>query len=407
MDPDALGVCPSCEAVGPVGERCASAACTRRGYCHIPGAHAVTTPGTLPDPLLGQKVESYLVVDLLGVGGFGRVYQALELPIRHAVALKLLGHEQLPEAVQRVLRERFEIEARALSSLHHPNIVQLLRYGLYYGRPFLVMELVSGGVLLTDELEARRGEGRAFTLDEVRDLVRQLLSGLAAAHAAGIIHRDIKPDNLMIQPVPGYDRLLRILDFGVAKFTDAGVESRLGAVGTPTYMAPEQFGSGIVGPASDLHAVAVLLFELLFDRSPFPGETVTELVARRLAPDFDPLAVLGEAPVPAIATAFFRRALARDPADRYATAGAFGEAFEAALAALEPLAVAPLSAPLPGADPAPRVEVGAPAAESDAAFRTWLQREADRLAASGERLQRVTATLRAQRPRRDPGPGQR
>jgi serine/threonine-protein kinase len=336
---DARGVCPSCETAGAVGEPCSERGCARRGYHRIPVeslAQALATAGRhgedALDPRVGLRLDEYLIVDRLGAGGFGKVYLALQLPIELRAALKLM--ERPPGAPDpAVMVRKFEDEARALARLTHSNIVRLYKYGSFGGAPYLVMEYVVGGRTLRTEISERALRGAVIDAGLAERILVQVLNALEAAHRAGIIHRDIKPENVMLQEEAGDPFHVRVVDFGLAKFTEEGGESSL-FMGTPMYLAPEQLLRRPVGPWTDFYALGVMSFELLTGRRAFGGRTAQEILAKKLDPDYDPLAELTGGGVPAeAARAFFRQALARDPEQRYRTAAEFAQGLGAACAA--------------------------------------------------------------------------
>ncbi|MFO0746436.1 MAG: serine/threonine-protein kinase [Myxococcota bacterium] len=174
------------------------------------------------EPNLGRVLDGHLVIGLLGAGGFGRVYRALALAPHDyegdEVALKIAS----PAGGQHdaLAAERLGREARALGRLDHPNVVRLLGSGVADGAPYLVMELIADGVSLEDEIAARAARAEPFAPGEVRQILGQILDGLGAAHALGIVHRDVKPENVMlVPPAPGESGpQVRLLDFGLVKF---------------------------------------------------------------------------------------------------------------------------------------------------------------------------------------------
>jgi len=332
---DVLGCCPGCDLPGPVATLCVERGCSRRGLHCVPVAWVA---GVDPhrDPVIGRVVDGHLVVALLGAGGFGRVYLALNLSDGEALALKLFsvdgGAEEPEPSVER--------EALALASLDHPNVVRLVRHGVWADRgrhlPYLLMEYVPGGRSLEDALAERFEADEGFGCAWTGAVLRQLLSGLAAAHELGIVHRDVKPENVMIQDgarAPegcGAGPLVRLLDFGLAKFVHADARNSQ-ILGTPTHMAPEQLHGGRVGPWTDLYAVGVMAFELLTASAPFDGATPEDVLRQRADLLYDPLARVG--PLPEACEVFFRRALAFEPEDRFQTVAEMSEALEVALAA--------------------------------------------------------------------------
>jgi serine/threonine protein kinase len=324
------GICPHCEGVGPIGERCLQKVCRKRGYCFIPGDYFAGSHATEVDPFLGRRIGDYLVVELIGTGGFGKVYLALQLPIMMKAALKLLDLEGLDDEMRKTVLEKFEGEARALARLTHPNIVRLLQYGRYEKMPFLVMEYVDGGVSLTEEMDERSEADLWFMPGEIRRIIGQLLDALEAAHGAQIVHRDLKPDNLMLQQAPGHPDLLRVLDFGLAKYVGGGSSTKT-AMGTPEFVAPEVLSGKNIGPWTDLYSVGALVYELLSDRLPFSTESVDVALGQKLDPTYDPVELLADLHLSTSICAFLRKALARRPQNRFRNAAAFRQAFRAAL----------------------------------------------------------------------------
>jgi serine/threonine-protein kinase len=393
MAEERYGICPVCESHLAVGALCPVPACARRGYRAVP-AEYLTDDDTLRDPLVGQAVGDYLVAGFLGAGGFGRVYLALQLPILLRAALKLLNLDWVPESARAQVLDRFEGEALALALVQHPNIVRLLHYGSFLKRPYLVMEYVGSASTLEDEVATRAARGERFAPWEVRAIVGQLLDGLTAAHERNVIHRDIKPGNLMLQRAHGHPLLVRILDFGLAKFLDGGNRTAA-TTGTPDYMAPEQIASGEIGPWTDLYAAGSIAFELLTGQRPFPGEDMQQTFFFKMNRGYDPAAAVAGLGLPAEVTGFLRRALAWNPNDRFRQVEAFRLGFDAACAALErdgerswPRGeLAGLAGggreygELASAATRP-VQPGKPS--GDQAFREWLAREQERLGLNGD-----------------------
>ncbi|MFO0744222.1 MAG: protein kinase [Myxococcota bacterium] len=324
------GICPSCRDEGEVGAPCPERGCRARGYHFIPRAYA-THPRL--DAEVGLLLEArYLLAGCLGEGGFGKVFVALDLKFETKVALKLLKTGPDPEAHEKRTR-LFELEAKVLARLSHPNIVQLKGFGLFEGEPYIVLEYIEGGRTLAREVTQRAKEGRDMSLAEVEAILSGVLFGLEEAHQLQIVHRDIKPENVMLQAKPGHPVLPRILDFGIAKLADATAQSSA-ITGTPDYMAPEQVSRGEIGPWTDLYALGVMAFELMLGRRPFSGDLVAILSAK-CDRDFDPLAAVADLDVRPPIKAFIRNALAFDPRDRYRSAPEFRKAMQAAFAAAE------------------------------------------------------------------------
>jgi hypothetical protein len=308
-------------------------------------ARPVGPPDAPYDPRLGTTVAGrYKLVSRLGAGGMGTVYEAEQLSTRRRVAVKILS-----SGLGRIdmIRKRFEREALAASRLQHPNIVAVVDYGtLEDGGLFLAMERVRG-VSLGDLLEAGRLPGQRVLV-----IARQILEALRHAHASGVVHRDLKPDNVMVEDTgergPERDRV-KLLDFGIAKLigdaelehghdklTQAGV-----AFGTPEYMSPEQAMGEPVDGRADLYAMGVMLFEMLSGRRPFDHPEKLALLKLQVAAL--PPTLLQAAP-DAISTPLFEalvaKALAKRREERFQNADEMLVAFDAAAVDwLQPLEV--------------------------------------------------------------------
>ncbi len=263
-------------------------------------------------------LNRYEMKSRIATGGMGEVWRARDTVLGREVAVKVLKPEYAGDAT---FRTRFETEARHAASLHHPNIATVFDFGEDEPeqdggppRPYLVMELVPGKPL--SDLIRR---GRPMAPERVRDLVSQAAAGLAQAHAVGIVHRDIKPANVLVTP----DGQVKITDFGIARAADGVALTSTGEViGTPHYLSPEQAEGRPATPASDVYALGVLLFECLTGSRPFAGDTP---VTTALAHVRDPMPDL-PADIPQDLARVTRRALAKDPAERYPDAAALGAA---------------------------------------------------------------------------------
>lgn len=282
---------------------------------------------TAPD-LCGIVLEGrYELHELIGEGAFGRVYRGRDRRLARDVAVKVIKPwwAEDPRWVA-----RFEREAQMLARVNDPGIVQIFDVGdgdeaLYY-----VAELVEG-----ESLAARLERG-AFTPAEATSVALGLCRALAGAHAQGIVHRDVKPANVLL----GVDGRVKVGDFGVARLAQATATSGAQAVlGTPRYMSPEQAAGGTVTAASDVYGVGVILYEMLAGRAPFEAESVIELAVRHLNDRPPPL----PPHVPEQLRDVVERALRKRPEARFADAGAMA-------AALAPLPQAPQGRPDPSAD---------------------------------------------------------
>jgi serine/threonine-protein kinase len=252
-------------------------------------AQLVTSAGG--KSLVGKTISHYNVLSLLGRGGMGEVYLAEDTRLGRKVALKLLPDEFASDA-QRLAR--FRQEARAASALSHPNIVTIHEIGEVDSLHFMTTEFVDGQSL------RQYGSKRTIELASALDIAIQVASALSAAHEVGVVHRDIKPDNIMIRR----DRLVKVLDFGLAKFAEGSqppaatqaptrmmVNTEPGVVmGTANYMSPEQARGAEVDGRTDIWSLGVILYEMLSGRVPFEGDTPTDVLSRILQKDALPLA---------------------------------------------------------------------------------------------------------------------
>ncbi|MFN2504827.1 MAG: serine/threonine-protein kinase [Acidimicrobiales bacterium] len=260
--------------------------------------------------------DRYRLGQLLGSGGMAFVYDAVDLRLQRLVAVKLLRPEMV---VRDEIRTRFEVEARAAAGLSHPNAVAVFDTGEYEGVPYLVMERLPGETL-ADRLAAGPVEA-----EWMRQVAGQTLAALGAAHKAGIVHRDVKPGNILLAA----DGTAKISDFGIAKSVQSdevdpnGRPSDLTGtgqlLGTPAYLAPERLDGHPATARSDLFALGVVLYEALSGQKPFLGDTPLAVARAVSEGDHAPLGMLRPDLDP-VMVATVERALARDPEDRFATA---------------------------------------------------------------------------------------
>lgn len=280
-----------------------------------------------PDPLIGAVfTDKYEIEAKLGTGGMCDVYRARHIRIGKAVAIKVLHPEFTadPKVV-----ERFEQEARAASLVHHPNAITIMDYGVAAGNtPFLVMELIEGATVR--QLLQRYG---AMTAERAAGIITQACGALEAAHTVGVIHRDIKPQNIIISEVDGRD-WVEVVDFGIAKIQeDVSRRTALtGAnliLGTPQYMSPEQAEEKPVDARSDIYSLGVVVYEMLAGAPPFSGNSTTRLlIAHAVEP---PPPLINQRPdIPPGVAAVVTRALEKDPARRQQSALEFAREFVSA-----------------------------------------------------------------------------
>jgi serine/threonine protein kinase len=270
----------------------------------------------------------------IATGGMGEVWRATDTTLGRTVAVKLLKQEYADDAT---FRSRFESEAQHAAALHHPGVAAVYDVGEGTSgdgpRPYLVMELVDG-----QPLSALIRPGQPLDPEATRDLMAQAADAIGAAHAAGIIHRDVKPANLIVTP----DRLVKITDFGIARATEGMALTQTGQVmGTPQYLSPEQAQGGRATPASDVYSLGVVTFECLTGRRPFTGESP---VATALAQIREPVPPL-PASVPRDLAAVVTRAMAKEPGERFTDGAAYAAALRspATAAAAVPPPVLPLT----------------------------------------------------------------
>jgi serine/threonine protein kinase len=262
------------------------------------------------DGLVGGR---YRLERLLGDGGMASVHLARDEELDRRVAVKIL-HARL--ANDDAFRERFIREARLAASLSHPNVVQVFDAGRdETGHPYIVMECVDGETLAAEL--ARRGR---IPVERALSLGRQACAGLSAAHAAGFVHRDVKPHNLLVRP----DGTLKVADFGIARAAAAAGLTQTGAVlGTAAYLAPEQAAGEQVTPAADVYSLAAVLYEALAGRTPHQFESLVELVRKQREEPITPLREIAPE-VPPTVEEVLMRSLAREPVYRPADAGELG-----------------------------------------------------------------------------------
>ena len=288
--------------------------------------------------ILGGRYE---LIERIGRGGLGVVYRAMDNRLGRLVAIKLVADYVAddPDAVRRL-----EQEALATASLASPHIVQVFDFGVDGERPYLVMEYLPDGTLA-----AQARPRLPLPPEQVADYGRQIAEGLAAAHARGLIHRDVTLRNVLVAP----NGQLKVTDFGVAKVIGATSLTRSGiTIGTATSMSPEQARGAVVTPASDVYGLGVVLYELATGRPPFTGDSDMAVLLQHVEAPPTPPRQLNPA-VPAWLEAIILRALAKDPADRFADGAAIAAALrQGAVDGVGPaVAVAATTAALPPVPP--------------------------------------------------------
>ncbi|MDP3274486.1 MAG: serine/threonine-protein kinase [Deltaproteobacteria bacterium] len=278
-----------------------------------------SVPALSPNELINQR---YLVVRLLGAGGMGAVYEARDQVLDKRIALKIL-HSEIAQDPQ--MNARFIQEARAASAFKHSNVVESLDFGVHQGAPFLVMEYLEGESY-ADLLEREQ----ALSPRHAVELLEPIARALGRAHLAGIIHRDVKPDNVFLaREDDGATLVPKLVDFGIAKRAtdnDNRLTKTSVAMGTPFYMAPEQaMGARDVTEAADQYAFAAMLYESVCGQYPHDGDSYNALIVAKVTMD----AARVETIVPEISQPFadvLMKGLAKMPGDRYPTIAAFRDA---------------------------------------------------------------------------------
>jgi serine/threonine-protein kinase len=281
-----------------------------------------------------RMVGKYRVDSIIGRGAVGIVYKGYDPQIERPVALKTLRADVLEVVADRKgLLARFGREARSAGRCQHPNIVTVYDYVEHAEAPYIVMEYVEAGTL-----EQVTRSGTRLPLRQVGEVMAQLLGALQHAHSKGVIHRDVKPANILCPAATS----IKVTDFGVARFDDLSVTSSggAGALGTPNYMAPEQFLGRPVDARADLFAAGVILFQLLTGTKPFVAGDLPDLM-RKLLNERAP-AVSQLRPELWQLDRTVHRALARNPVDRYQTADEFATAWSEAIESVNVDAVPPL-----------------------------------------------------------------
>ncbi|MBK8212161.1 MAG: protein kinase [Myxococcales bacterium] len=317
-----MRICPQCST--PCDE-------THR-FCPTCGCNlgAVKSP---EDPLIGRTLPGgYVIFELIGVGGMGRVYRAEQVALSRTVAVKIIHPHLIGEENAAA---RFITEARAASRLNHPNSVGVIDFGKTEdGQLYLVMEFLRG----KDLARVQYDEG-PLPFRRVVSILRQVLAALSEAHHIEIIHRDLKPENIILEPTRSGGDFVKVVDFGLAKIrvdSMPGITSPGIVCGTPEYMSPEQGRGDALDARSDLYGVGVILYQLLTGKIPFEAESPTQVVLMHLSQEpQDPRDVAPERKIPDALVDVCLRALAKSPDQRYENADAFSDALARALASLE------------------------------------------------------------------------
>ena len=271
----------------------------------------------------GTPFGRYRLLSLLGRGGMGEVWRAYDTETDRVVALKVLPTELAQDPM---FQQRFRREAHAAAGLNEPHVVPIHHFGEIDGRLFVDMRLIEGR-----DLAAVLSMGGPLGADRAVVVVEQVGAALTAAHRVGLVHRDVKPSNILLTE----NDFAYLIDFGIARrASETGLTSVGAAVGTLAYMAPERFRTGQVDPRSDIYALSCVLYESLTGHPPFPGQTMEQLLMAHLTcPPPRPSAV--RPGVPTAVDGVIAKGMAKDPGQRYGSAIELGQAARAALATAE------------------------------------------------------------------------
>ncbi|HTY58197.1 MAG TPA: serine/threonine-protein kinase, partial [Bacteroidota bacterium] len=254
--------------------------------------------------MVGQTISHYKIIEKLGEGGMGIVYKAQDTKLDRPVALKFLPQHMTSDAVE---KERFVHEAKAASALNHPNITTIYEIDEVDGNMFIAMEYCEGRTL------RQIVESEQLSVKSVLDIGIQVCEGLAMAHEKGIVHRDIKSDNIMLTA----RNQAKIMDFGLAKLKGASKLTRAGStLGTASYMSPEQAQGEDIDRRSDLFSLGIVLYELLTGQLPFRGEHQSAIIYSIINEEPQPLARFNNRVSPRLEE-IVSKALAKDRDERY------------------------------------------------------------------------------------------
>jgi serine/threonine-protein kinase len=280
------------------------------------------------DDMLDQLEATYVLGEVLGRGGMGIVYAATLRTLDRRLAVKVPHPELMTSAF---VAHRFRIEALAGARLSHKNLPRVLDSGGGAGgAPYIVMEFIPGR-----RLDNLLGDEDAFDTRAAVTLVRQILAALEAAHSGGVIHADIKTANVLVETRADGGLVARVIDFGLARLRDEPFELDVRVLsGTPDYLAPELVQGGVPSVASDIYAAGVVLYELLTGTTPFGGGSSSDIMNRHVADAVVPPTLrCPDLHVSRTLEAAITRALAKQPAERFATAAEFAAALQGAPAA--------------------------------------------------------------------------
>lgn len=275
-----------------------------------------TMPQMPGDELIGQMLGGYEILERLGQGGMATVFLARQVSIDRDVAIKILPPTFMHDPT---FLQRFEREVKVIARLQHPRILPVHDYGQIEGRPFIVMAYMEGGTL-DDRLD------NAMSLEDTVRLVNQIAEGLDHAHGEGVIHRDFKPSNVLLDRAGN----AFLADFGIAKINEATTAlTGSSIIGTPAYMAPEMFDQGAITPAVDIYALGITIYQMLTGHFPFEGDTPMRVMMQHVSA-LPPDVRIIRPDLPEEVGTVIQTAMAKRPEHRYPTAGMLAQALDAA-----------------------------------------------------------------------------
>lgn len=298
-------VCPKCRCQLPqIGYRCEN-----DGWYGVDISEL-----DYPDTVVGRPLAgAFYALRRIGHGGMGTVYEGRQIQFNRVVAIKVLSTAHLSD--EQVFA-RFEREARSIARVNHPNVVKLIDSGFEAGNSiaYIVMEYVKG-------IELSNIPASELSGQFIAHIAYQVLNALAEAHAMNVIHRDLKPDNIMITNENGDPHFVKVLDFGLAALTDRAKITMSGqALGTPWYMSPEQATASAVSFSSDIYSLGCILYELATSKPPFPGNRPFNVMMQHVNAQVPPMITRPEAEISADMVGFILRCLEKQPQNRYQTA---------------------------------------------------------------------------------------
>ncbi len=306
--------------------------------------------------LVGQNINQYRLDKVLGEGGMGRVYLAWDVNLDRQVAVKLMHS---PLAVQNEFRQRLTQEAKTAASLEHPSIVRVYDFGDSEHGLFIAMEYIGGGTL-RDLIRTVRQKNRFIQIDQVIQIGVHIAEALDYAHNFGVVHRDVKPGNVILKRLPqpekpsGAPFRAMLSDFGLVKVSESTLKTQTGfTMGTPIYMSPEQCHGADLDGRSDIYSLGVVLYELVTGQPPFSFRSLTEALSTHMKAQMPSMPSSKRGEIPPVLDKVLMRMLAKDPADRYQHGQELAEVLRSASGALEnnpTRAVAKISRPI--SDPA-------------------------------------------------------